>query len=57
MSSKLEVDKRELVPVEEIKTLVGSVFKKVGCYDDISELYNAADEYFKGVKLLWGKLK
>jgi len=26
-------------------------------YDDISELYNAADEYFKGVKLLWGKLK
>ena len=37
MSSKLEVDKRELVPVEEIKTLVGSVFKKVGCYEDISE--------------------
>lgn len=26
-------------------------------YDDISELYNAVNEYFKGVKLLWGKLK
>ena len=26
MSSKLEVDKRELVPFEEIKTLVSSVF-------------------------------
>ena len=37
MSSKLEVDKRELVPIEEIKILVGNVFKKVGCDEDISE--------------------
>ena len=37
MSSKLEVDKRELGPVEEIKTLVSSVFQKVGCDEDISE--------------------
>ncbi|SVC41042.1 uncharacterized protein METZ01_LOCUS293896, partial [marine metagenome] len=37
MSSKLEVDKRELVPVEEIRTLVSNVFQKVGCDEDISE--------------------
>ena len=37
MSSKLKVDKRELVPVKEIKTLVSSVFQKVGCDEDISE--------------------
>ena len=37
MSSKLEVEKREFVPVEEIKALVSSVFEKVGCDEDISE--------------------
>ena len=37
MSSKLEVEKRELVPVENIRTLVSSVFQKVGCDEDISE--------------------
>lgn len=26
-------------------------------YDDVSELYKVADEYFKRVKLLWAKLK
>ncbi|SVA54024.1 uncharacterized protein METZ01_LOCUS106878, partial [marine metagenome] len=37
MSSKLEIDQRELVPVEEIRSLVSNVFQKVGCDEDISE--------------------
>ena len=52
MSSKLEVDKRELVPVEEIKTLVSSVFRKVGCDEDISEFVaeHLVESNLKGVE-------
>ena len=52
MSSKLEVDKRELVPAEEIKTLVSSVFQKVGCDEDISEFVaeHLVESNLKGVE-------
>ena len=52
MSSKLEVDKRELVPIEEIKILVGNVFKKVGCDEDISEFVaeHLVESNLKGVE-------
>ncbi|GIT07435.1 MAG: hypothetical protein CM1200mP30_10650 [Pseudomonadota bacterium] len=52
MSSKLEVDKRELVPAEEIKTLVNSVFQEVGCDEDISEFVaeHLVESNLKGVE-------
>ena len=52
MSSKLEVEKREFVPVEEIKALVSSVFEKVGCDEDISEFVaeHLVDSNLKGVE-------
>ena len=52
MSSKLVVDKRELVPIEEIKILVGNVFKKVGCDEDISEFVaeHLVESNLKGVE-------
>ena len=52
MSSKLEVDKRELVPVEEIITLVSNVFQKVGCDEDISEFVaeHLVESNLKGVE-------
>ena len=52
MSSKLKVDKRELVPAEEIKTLVSSVLQEVGCEEDISEFVaeHLVESNLKGVE-------
>ena len=52
MSSKLEVEKRELVPVKDIRALVSSVFQKVGCDEDISEFVaeHLVESNLKGVE-------
>ena len=52
MSSKLKVEKRELVPVKDIRTLVSSVFQKVGCDEDISEFVaeHLVESNLKGVE-------
>ena len=52
MSSKLEVEKRELVPVEDIRALVSTVFRKVGCDEDISDFVaeHLVESNLKGVE-------